>query len=124
MPTRQPLADYLATKDEEYHAQIVAIDAAIVKGAPTIDAAVKWKQYCYAFDSKWMQMLCAIDVTKKGIGLRFMSASEMSDPLGVFRFASSSMGTWDIAAGEKIRSADITRYVKEAVKIRNQQESK
>lgn len=124
MPERQPLSEYLATKDESFHSQIRSIDAAIVKAAPKVDAAIKWRQYLYSFDAKWMNPLCGIDTTKKGIALRFMSASEMADPLGVFRFGDSTMGTWDIAPDEKVRAADITRYVKEAVKVRNQQESK
>ena len=124
MPTRQPLAEFLATKDESFHPQIIALDAAIVKAAPGVDAAIKWRQYMYSFNAKWMAPLCTIDTTKKGIALRFMVASEMSDPLGVFRFGDSSMGTWDIAVGEKVKAADLTRYVKEAVKIRNDQESK
>lgn len=124
MAERQPLSDYLATKDEALHAQIIAIDAAIVKAAPGVDAAIKWRQYLYSFGAKWMEPLCGIDTTKKGISLRFMGASDMADPLGVFRFGSSTMGTWDIAPGEKVRSADIAKYVKEAVKVRNHQEDK
>lgn len=121
MGERQPLGDFLATKDESFHAQIIALDAAIVKAAPGVDAAIKWRQYMYSFGAKWMDPLCTIDTTKKGIALRFMGARSMSDPLGVFRFGESSMGTWDIPAGEKVKAADITRYVKEAVKIRNKE---
>lgn len=124
MATRVPLGDFLATKDEAIHAQIIALDAVIVKSAPGVDAAIKWRQYMYAFGSKWMDPLCTIDTTKKGIALRFMRASDMSDPLGVFRFASSSMGTWDIALGEKVKAADIAKYVKEAMRVRNDQEDK
>ncbi len=115
---RQPLAEFLATKDESIHPMIVALDAAILKGAPDVDAAIKWKQYMYSFDAKWMAPLCTIDTTKKGIALRFMSADLMDDPLGVLRFASSTMGTWDIPFDSKIKAADITRYVKNAVAAR------
>ena len=113
---RQPLEDFLATKDVSIHALIISLDRAILKGAPDVDTAIKWKQYMYSFDSKWMSPLCAIDTTKKGITLRFMSGDELSDPLGVLRFASSSMGSWDIPFDSKIKPADITKYVKEAAK--------
>jgi hypothetical protein len=50
--SRQPFSDFLATKDEAIHVQLIAIDKAIVKALPGVDAAIKWKQYMYAFDSK------------------------------------------------------------------------
>ena len=112
--SRQPFEEYLAMKDEALHAQLISIDRAIIKGAPDVDAAIKWKQYMYAYDSKWMQPVCAIDITKKGFALRFMGAGELTDPLGVLRFEKSHMGTWDIPFDSKIRTADITKYVKEA----------
>jgi len=121
---RQPFADYLATKDESFHDHLAAIDAAIVRAAPGIDAAIKWKQYMYSFDSKWMNPVCMVDTTKKGIALRFTVGREMSDPLGVLRFGDSSLGTWDIAPEEKLKVADIGRYVREAVKIRKSEEKK
>jgi hypothetical protein len=41
----------------------------------------------------------------------------MTDPLKVFRFGASGMGTWDIPFDSKIKAADITRYVKDAVAV-------
>lgn len=114
--TRQPFEEYLALKDKSLHAQLVVINTAIAKGAPDADAAIKWKQYMYAYNGKWMNPICTIDTTKKGFALRFMGADEMSDPLGVLRFANSAMGTWDIPFDGKIKPADITKYVKEAAK--------
>lgn len=116
--TRQPFEEYLALKDEAIHAQLVTINDAIAKGAGDADAAIKWKQYMYSFDAKWMDPICTIDTTKKGFVVRFMDGEELSDPLGVLRFASSSMGSWDIPYDEKIRAADITKYVSEAAKIK------
>ncbi|CAB4615396.1 unannotated protein [freshwater metagenome] len=113
--SRQPFSDFLATKDEAIHAQLIAIDKAIVKAVPGIDAAIKWKQYMYSFDSKWMAPLCMIDTTKKGIALRFLAGSEMADPLGVLRFGASDMGTWDIPLDSKVKASDITSYVKAAL---------
>ncbi len=114
---RQPLEDFLATKDQSIHALIVTLDKAILKGAPDVDTAIKWKQYMYSFNAKWMAPLCTIDTTKKGIALRFMSADLMADPLEVFRFGDSTMGTWDIPFDSKVKAADITRYVKDAVAV-------
>ena len=101
-------------KDASIHAGLIAINRAIAKGAPDADAAIKWKQYMYAHDSKWMNPVCTIDTTNKGFALRFMGGEELSDPLGVLRFADSSMGTWDIPFDSKIEASDITTYVKEA----------
>ncbi len=114
---RQPLEDFLAAKDPSIHALIISLDKAILKGAPGVDAAIKWKQYMYSFNAKWMAPLCTIDTTKKGIALRFMSADQMADPLEVFRFGDSTMGTWDIPFDSKVKAADITRYVKDAVAV-------
>jgi hypothetical protein len=115
---RQPIEEFLAMKDESIHPMIITIDRAILKGAPGIDAAIKWKQYMYSFGSKWMSPLCTIDTTKKGIALRFVSGDLMDDPLGVLRFGTSTMGTWDIPFDSKIKAADITRYVKNAAAVR------
>lgn len=117
--TQQPFEEYLATKDKAIHPQLEIINTAILKAVPKIDTAIKWKQYMYSFDAKWMNPLCTIDTTKKGIALRFMAADDHSDPLGVLRFGTSTMGTWDIPFDSKIKPADITKYVKEAAK--NQQ---
>lgn len=43
------------------------------------------------------------------IALRFVSGDLMDDPLGVLRFGTSTMGTWDIPFDSKIKAADITR---------------
>lgn len=114
--SQQPFGEYLATKDSAIHSQLIAINKAVLKAVPKIDTAIKWKQYMYSFDAKWMNPLCTIDTTKKGIALRFMSAEDHSDPLGVLRFGASTMGTWDIPFDSKIKPADITSYVKEAAK--------
>ena len=114
--SQQPSGEYLATKDSAIHAQLIAINKAVLKAVPKIDTAIKWKQYMYSFNAKWMNPLCTIDTTKKGIALRFMSAEDHSDPLGVLRFGASTMGTWDIPFDSKIKPADITSYVKEAAK--------
>lgn len=114
---RQPLEEYLAMKDASIHQMIVTLDRAILKGASGVDTAIKWKQYMYSFDSKWMAPICCIDTTKKGIALRFMAGDQMEDPLGVLRFGDSTMGTWDIPFDSKIRAADITAYVKNAVAV-------
>ena len=42
----------------------------------------------------------------------------MADPLEVFRFGDSTMGTWDMPFASKIKTADITRYVKNAAAVR------
>lgn len=41
----------------------------------------------------------------------------MADPLGVLRFGTSTMGTWDIPFDSKIDAADITRDVAAAVAL-------
>jgi hypothetical protein len=120
--TRQPFDEFLAMKDVALHKQLVVINNAIAKGAPDADAAIKWKQYMYANNGKWMDPICTIDSTKKGFAIRFMSAEELSDPLGVLRFANSAMGTWDIPFDSKIKPADITKYVKEAAKNQKNRE--
>jgi hypothetical protein len=50
--------------------------------------------------------------------MRTQEIDDMADPLEVFRFGDSTMGTWDIPFDSKIKAADITRYVKNAVAVR------
>jgi len=49
--------------------------------------------------------------------MRTQRADQMADPLKVFRFGDSTMGTWDSPFDLKIKAADITRYVKDAVAV-------
>ena len=46
-----------------------------------------------------------------------MALQSLAHPLGVLRFGASTMGTWDIPFDSKIKAADITRYVKDAVAV-------
>ena len=41
----------------------------------------------------------------------------MADPLEVFRFGASGMGTWDIPFDSKIKTTDITKYLKNAFAV-------
>lgn len=120
--SQQPFGDYLKTKDKAIHSQLEIVNTAILKAVPKIDTAIKWKMYMYSFDAKWMNPLCAIDTTKKGISLRLWPGDELSDPLGVLRFGASGMGSWDIPFDAKIKPAEITKYVKEAAKIHQNRE--
>jgi hypothetical protein len=122
MSTQVPFEEFLRMKDESMHSQLEIVNAAVIKAVPKIDAAIKWKMYMYSFDAKWMNPLCAIDTTKKGISLRLWPGEQLSDPLGVLRFGSSDMGSWDIPLDAKIKPADITKYVREAAKIHKNRE--
>ena len=46
-----------------------------------------------------------------------MAIQSLADPFEVFRFGDSTMGTWDIPFDSKIKTADITKYVKNAVAV-------
>ncbi len=109
------LDTYLAGVDPAAAPLVVALDEAIRKAQPGFDVAIKYKILMYALRGDWRTWVCAIDATKRGVGLRFLYGVLLDDPRGVLRPGSSVLETWDFGLGDVVDPAAIGAYVAEAV---------
>ena len=109
------LDTYLAGVDPAAAPLVVALDEAIRKAHPGFDVAIKYKILMYALRGDWRTWVCAIDATKKGVGLRFLYGVLLDDPRGVLRSGSSVLETWDFGLGDVVDPVAVGAYVAEAV---------
>ena len=109
------LEAYLEGVGPEAKVLVLALDEAIRRAYPSFDRAVKYKILMYALGGDWRTWVCAIDATKRGVGLRFLYGVLLDDPRGVLRAGSSVLKTWDFAFDESIDPAAVGAYVSEAV---------
>ena len=94
---------------------MTALDGVVRKVRPDLDVAIKYGILMYALRGDWRTWVCAIDATKKGVGLRFLYGVLLEDPRGVLRAGSSVLKTWDFAFDDVVDSAAVGAYVAEAV---------
>jgi hypothetical protein len=94
---------------------VTALDAVVRKVRPDLDVAIKYGILMYALRGDWRTWVCAIDATKKGVGLRFLYGVLLDDPRGVLRAGSSVLKTWDFAFDDVVDPAAVRAYVTEAV---------
>ena len=109
------LASYLAGIDPAATRVVVALDEAVRDAHPTLAVAVKYRILMYALDGDWRTWVCAIDATKKRVGLRFLYGVLLDDPLGVLRSGTSVLKTWDFDFDAAVDPVAVGAYVAEAV---------
>jgi hypothetical protein len=109
------LETYLAGVDARATPLVVALDSAIRGAHADFDVAIKYRILMYALEHDWRTWVCAIDATKKGVGLRFLYGVLLDDPLHVLRAGSSVLKTWDFAFDDRVDPAAVGAYVTEAV---------
>ncbi len=115
MQVPDALEAYLAGIAPAATAQVAALDDAVRTAHPGFGVAIKYRLLTYALHGDWRTWVCAIDVTKKGVCLRFLYGVLLDDPLHVLRAGSSVLKTWDFAFGDVVDPAAIGAYVREAV---------
>jgi hypothetical protein len=69
----------------------------------------------YALDGDWRTWVCAIDASKKGVGLRFLYGVLLDDPRDVLRAGTSVLKTWDFGFDDVMDPVAVGAYVREAV---------
>jgi hypothetical protein len=77
--------------------------------------AVKYGLLMYALAGDWRTWVCAIGVTKRGVGLRFLYGVLLDDPLGILRAGTSVLTTWDLGFDAVVDKGAVGAYVAEAV---------
>src|SRR5438309_1229001 len=75
------------------------------------DTTIKYKILMYALHGDWRTWVCAIDVTRKGVSLRFLYGVLLDDPLRVLRAGSSVLKTWDFRLDDAVDPAAVGAYV-------------
>ena len=109
------LETYLAGVDASAKPHLVALDKAIRNAHPGFDVAIKYGILMYALDGDWRTWVCALSAGTRGVALRFLYGVLLDDPRHVLRAGSSVLKTWDFAFDDRIDSAAVGAYVKEAV---------
>src|SRR5437899_7107170 len=93
---------YLAGVDARAAPLVVELDDAVRAAHPDFDVAVKYRLLMYTLDRQWRRWVCAIGVTKKGVGLRFLYGVLLDDPRKVLRAGASVLKTWDFGFDDQI----------------------
>lgn len=109
------LEAYLAGVDPAAAPVVVALDEAIRDAHPGFDVAIKYRILMYALDGDWRTWVCAIDASRKTVGLRFLYGVLLDDPRQVLRAGSSVLKTWDFAFDDAVDHPAVGAYVREAV---------
>ena len=106
---------YLAGVDPAAAPVVVALDEAIREAHSGFDVAIKYRILMYALGGDWHTWVCAIDASRKTVGLRFLYGVLLDDNRRVLRAGSSVLKTWDFAFDEAVDRAAVGEYVREAV---------
>jgi hypothetical protein len=109
------LGTYLAGVDPAARPVVVALDEAIRDAHPGFDVAIKYRILMYTLGGDWRTWVCAIDASRKTVGLRFLYGVLLDDNRRVLRAGSSVLETWDFAFDEAVDRAAVGEYVREAV---------
>jgi hypothetical protein len=109
------LGAYLAGVDPAAGPLVVALDEAIRDAHPGFDVAIKYRILMYALGGDWRTWVCAIDASRKTVGLRFLYGVLLDDSRRVLRAGSSILKTWDFAFDEAVDRGAVGEYVREAV---------
>jgi hypothetical protein len=109
------LESYLAGIDPVGAPTVLALDHAIRAAEPHLDVAIKYRILTYALRGDWRTWVCAVQVTKNGVCLRFLYGVLLDDPRGVLRAGTSVLKTWDMAFDDVVDAAAVGAYVSEAV---------
>ena len=109
------LGTYLAGVDPAAVPIVVALDEAIRDAHPGFDVAIKYRILMYTLGGDWRTWVCAIDASRKTVGLGFLYGVLLNDNRRVLRAGSSVLKTWDFAFDEAVDRAAVGEYVREAV---------
>lgn len=114
-PALRTYLDGLTGRDVEAADTLADLDAAVLAVEPGFAVAVKYKILMYALPGDWRHWVCAISANRGGSALRFLYGVLLDDPRGVLRPGSSTLMTWDFAAGDVVDAAAVGGYVREAL---------
>jgi hypothetical protein len=109
------LETYLGGVDPAAAPIVVALDGIIREVHPGFDVAIKYRILMYALHGDWRTWVCAIDASRKSVGLRFLYGVLLDDPLRVLRAGSSVLETWAFAFDQVVDRVAVGAYVREAV---------
>lgn len=111
----QALQAFTAGLAPEFSQTVIQLDETIRRAA-ALDSAIKWRQLTYAVDGDYHYWICAINVTKKLVTLRFHFGGMLEDPEGVLRAGESKwMRSLDFKPGEAVEEERVRGFVRQAV---------
>jgi hypothetical protein len=109
------LETYLRGQEPRVAPLVRALDAAIRKAAPELDAAIKYKMLMYSLRGDWRTWVCAVGTSTKQVQLRFLYGVLLDDPRGILRAGTSVLKTWDFDFDDEVDAQAVGAYVTEAV---------
>lgn len=106
---------YLEGIDPRFGPVVLELDRLVMGARPDLEPAIKYRILMYALKGDYRAWVCAIDVQKKAVCLRFLFGALLDDPRGVLRPGTSSLRTLDVASLEAIDAGLVDAFVREAV---------
>ena len=107
-----PVETYLAKFDGEQRKILDALHALIVAAAPKASGALKWGMPMWSESTK---MVCALRVTKTGVGLLLSGPPEIFvDPDGVLEGEAQNMRQLKVTSVKELPKKQITTWLKAA----------
>jgi hypothetical protein len=111
--------EYIATLDAVFAPAVRSLDAAIMAVRFDFEARLSYGILLYALGGDFRHWVCAVDCGRpgaknKGVRVRFLYGSRMTDPRGVLRAGTSHLRTVDFPSVDEIDIGLVTEYVTEA----------
>lgn len=106
---------YIAGIDPRFAPLVRELDCIVTTTCLDLEPAIKYRILMYALAGDYRSWVCAIDVRKKAVCLRFLFGALLDDPRGVLRPGTSSLQTIDYASHEEVDARLVADYVAEAV---------
>lgn len=76
---------WLSRLSPDQREQVERLAGWVHAAAEDTEEAIKWGRLTFTVAENWHHWLCAIGVTKRGVGLAFHKGSLLEDPLGLLQ---------------------------------------
>ncbi len=117
MPEDKEIHDFLSGYDLPVYNTALQLRKIILSNLPNIieqvDLPARMIAYCYG--RKYIEMICTIIPSKKGIKLGFYKGNELADPHHLLQGTGKISRYVEIKTGEKINSAAVKELLKNAL---------
>lgn len=108
------LEGYLRSIDPVHSPAVRLLDATIRGAAPELTSRIGYKMLTYVFGKDLRHWVIAVDVTTKGVCLRFLYGGFMDDRARVLRHGTSTLSTIDYRSLDDVDADLVASYAREA----------
>jgi hypothetical protein len=122
MTTEKEIEQFLSPYDEQVFSQALKIRAILLASFPAIieqiDVPAKMIAYCYG--QKYVELLCVLIPSKKGLKLGFNRGVELPDPEKLLKGTGKISRYIEIKTEQQINSTSLKQLLVEALKTYEQ----